>query len=193
MGGLSINPELRCLTCFHIYLIEISPNFPKCLMLKTCKCGTKTIENDFFISEYKKNKKLSISCFKCNKSNIKDSFYCEDCKKLLCINCQKAEHQAQKGHKFISIDKYDFFCILHQTENFCAFCKTCKTDVCNKCIQDKLHENHKISFYNKRYNEKKMEEFYKKAVKAADAKIDYNKIVCYFMKYMAHAKIKIMR
>ena len=109
MGGLSINPELRCLTCFHIYLIEISPNFPKCLMLKTCKCGTKTIENDFFISEYKKNKKLSISCFKCNKSNIKDSFYCEDCKKLLCINCQKAEHQAQKGHKFISIDKYDFF------------------------------------------------------------------------------------
>ena len=178
MGGLSINPELRCLTCFHIYLIEISPNFPKCLMLKTCKCGTKTIENDFFISEYKKNKKLSISCFKCNKSNIKDSFYCEDCKKLLCINCQKAEHQAQKGHKIISIDKYDFFCILHQTENFCAFCKTCKTDVCNKCIQDKLHENHKISFYNKRYNEKKMEEFYKKAVKAADAKIDYNKIVC---------------
>jgi hypothetical protein len=181
MGGLVINPEIRCLACFHIYSIQISPNFPKCLLLETCKCGTKSVDLSVFLPEYRKNKKLIIYCFKCDKKNIKDASYCVECKKLYCSKCLKNEHLIQNPnniHRYIPIDKYDFFCINHQTENFCAYCKTCKEDICNMCVQSKLHDGHNVLFYNKMYNEKKMEEFYKKAVKAAEAKIEYNKIIC---------------
>ena len=180
MGGLVINPEIRCLACFHIYSIQISPNFPKCLLLETCKCGTKSVDLSVFLPEYRKNKKLIIYCFKCDKKNIKDASYCVECKKLYCSKCLKNEHLIQNPnniHRYIPIDKYDFFCINHQTENFCAYCKTCKEDICNMCVQNKLHDGHNVLFYNKMYNEKKMEEFYKKGVKLSQSKIEHNRSV----------------
>ena len=178
MGGLVINPEIRCLKCFHIYLIEISPNFPKCSLLETCKCGTRAVDISNFLPNYKANKKLIIYCFKCDKKNIKDATYCERCKKLYCSRCLKIEHMIynpQDIHRYIPIDKYDFFCINHQNENFCAYCKTCQTDICNKCLLEKLHDGHMVIIYNKMYNEKKMEEFYKKGIKLCKSKIEHNR------------------
>ena len=174
------NTEMRCLNCFNIYQIKINPSYPTSTIIKTCKCSSTTINISYFLTEYKKNKKFTISCSKCNKQNPKDSIYCEDCKKLYCSNCLKSTHQMEefKSHKYIPIDKYDYFCILHQNENFNAYCKTCKLDICSKCVQNKLHEKHKITFFNKRYDEKKMKEYLKKALKSAEAKIEYNKVIC---------------
>ena len=64
-------------------------------------------------------------------------------------------YNPQDIHKYIPIDKYDFFCINHQNENFSAYCKTCKEDICYLCLREKLHENHMVLLYNKIYNEKK--------------------------------------
>ena len=182
MGGLPIinNTEIRCITCFHIFTIKIKPDFPSTKLLKTCKCSSNTIGIYNFLTEYKKSKIFNIICSKCNKANPKDSSYCEDCKKIFCLNCLKSIHKSKENikHRHISVDKYDFFCIIHQKENYCAYCKTCKINICSKCIQEKLHENHKISIFKKIYDEKKMKDYYKKAIKVAEEKINYNKIIC---------------
>ena len=182
MGGLLIkNPELRCKTCFSLYSIKIKPDFPTCKISKTCKCSTTEQEIQKFLTEYKKNKNLSIACSQCKKSNPKEPKYCHECKQLFCINCAKATHNEKnnnKDHKLIVIEKYDFFCISHQNDNFCAYCKTCKMDICIKCGSEKLHNGHKILLYHKIYDEKKMREYLKKAIKSAEVKIDYNKKIC---------------
>jgi hypothetical protein len=83
-----------------------------------------------------------------------------------------------KNHRCIYIDKIDFFCINHFNEQFCAYCKTCKINICSKCIQENTHEKHKLFIFNKNYDEKKMKEFLKKGIKAAEGKIEYNKVIC---------------
>ena len=89
MGGLVINPEIRCLKCFHIYTIEISPNFPKCSLLETCKCGTRIVDISNFLPNYKANKKLIIYCFRCDKKNIKDAHFVKDVKNYIVQNVLK--------------------------------------------------------------------------------------------------------
>ena len=134
-----------------------------------------------FLSEYKKNKNLSIACSQCKKSSPKDPRYCHECNKLYCINCAKSVHNEKnnnKDHKLITIEKYDFFCIIHQNDTFCAYCKSCKMDICIKCGQEKLHNGHKILLYHKIYDEKKMREYLKKAIKSSEVKMDYNKKIC---------------
>lgn len=185
MGGLLIkNQELRCKDCFKLYSLRINPEFPISKIDKICKCSTKTMEIVTFLSEYKKNKNLSISCSKCNKTSPKDPRYCHECQKLYCINCCKSLHNEEnnKDHKQIVIEKYDFFCIFHQNENFCGYCKNCKLDICSKCDKEKLHEGHKILFFNKIYDEKKMREYLRKATKLAELKLEYNKKVCNMIK-----------
>lgn len=185
MGGLLIkNQELRCKDCFNLYIFKIKPEYPISKLTKKCKCSTTEIELVNFLSEYKKNKNLSISCSKCNKANPKDPNYCNECHKLYCINCNKEVHKEEnnKTHKLITIEKYDFYCIFHQNDNFNAYCKTCKINICPKCIQEKLHEGHKVLIYNKTYDDKKMKDYFKKAIKLAEAKIEYNRKLCSMIK-----------
>ena len=176
MGGLLIkNKELRCKDCFSLYIIKIKPEYPTCKMTKTCKCSTTEVEIPKFLTEYKKNKNLSITCSNCKKSPIK---YCNECKKLYCGGCAKSIHNEKnnnKNHNLIVIDKYDFFCIIHQVDNFCAYCQNCKMNLCLKCGQEKIHQGHKILLFHKIYDEKKMRDYLKKAIKSAENKINYNK------------------
>ena len=182
MGGLSIdNLELRCVNCFHIFLMKIKPEFPMPKLTKSCNCDSTEIDISTFLTEYKKNKKYTISCSNCNKQNPKESIFCNSCKKLICLNCLKSTHsedEEMKNHRCIYIDKIDFFCINHFNEQFCAYCKTCKINICSKCIQENTHEKHKLFIFNKNYDEKKMKEFLKKGIKAAEGKIEYNKVIC---------------
>ena len=179
MGGLLIkNKELRCKDCFSLYSIKIKPQYPSCKISKKCKCSTIEMEISKFLSEYKKNKNLSISCSNCKKTNPSNAKYCHECNKLYCGNCVKSLHNEKnnnKDHKLIVIDKYDFFCIFHQNEIFCGYCQTCKINLCIKCGEEKLHKDHNILLYHKIYDEKKMREYLKKAIKSAENKIDYNK------------------
>lgn len=182
MGGLLIkNKELRCKDCFCLYIIKIKPDFPTCKIIKTCNCSKTEMEIPQFLSEYKKNKNLSISCSQCKKNNPKDPKYCHECKKLFCGNCSKSFHNEKdnnKDHKLIVIEKYDFFCICHQNDNFCSYCKSCKLDICSKCEKEKIHEGHKILNYKKIYDEKKMREYLKKAIQSSENKIEYNRVIC---------------
>ena len=182
MGGLSIdNLELRCVNCFHIFSMKIKPEFPIPKLTKSCNCESTEIDLSTFLTEYKKNKKYTISCSNCNKQNPKESIFCNSCKKLICLNCLKSTHsedEEMKNHRCIYIDKIDFFCINHFNEQFCAYCKTCKINLCSKCIQENTHEKHKLFIFNKNYDEKKMKEFLKKGIKAAEGKIEYNKVIC---------------
>ena len=182
MGGLSIdNLELRCVNCFHIFSMKIKPEFPIPKLTKSCNCESTEIDISTFLTEYKKNKKYTISCSNCNKQNPKESIFCNSCKKLICLNCLKSTHsedEEMKNHRCIYIDKIDFFCINHFNEQFCAYCKTCKINICSKCIQENTHEKHKLFIFNKNYDEKKMKEFLKKGIKAAEGKIEYNKVIC---------------
>ena len=182
MGGLSIdNLELRCVNCFHIFSMKIKPEFPIPKLIKSCNCESTEIDISTFLTEYKKNKKYTISCSNCNKQNPKESIFCNSCKKLICLNCLKSTHsedEEMKNHRCIYIDKIDFFCINHFNEQFCAYCKTCKINICSKCIQENTHEKHKLFIFNKNYDEKKMKEFLKKGIKAAEGKIEYNKVIC---------------
>ena len=182
MGGLSIdNLELRCVNCFHIFSMKIKPEFPMPKLTKSCNCESTEIDISTFLTEYKKNKKYTISCSNCNKQNPKESIFCNSCKKLICLNCLKSTHsedEEMKNHRCIYIDKIDFFCINHFNEQFCAYCKTCKINLCSKCIQENTHEKHKLFIFNKNYDEKKMKEFLKKGIKAAEGKIEYNKVIC---------------
>ena len=182
MGGLSINNiEIRCSSCFHMFSMKIKPEFPITNLCKVCNCTTTETEINTFLTEFKKNKKFTISCSNCNKQNQKDSLYCEGCKKIICLNCLKNTHkddEEMKNHRCIYIDRLDFFCVYHPTEHFCAYCKTCKLNLCTKCIQENIHEKHKLFYFNKSYDEKKMKEFLKKAIKGAEGKIEYNKVIC---------------
>jgi len=182
MGSSSLinNTEIRCINCFNIFTIKINPEFPQSSIIKTCECSTTKNEINTFLAEYKKNKQFKITCSKCNKANQKEFFYCNNCKQIFCSKCLKSSHEVEefKNHKYISIDKYDFFCIVHQNENYCAYCKNCKIDICEKCLNEKLHENHKISVFKKIYDEKKMKEYLKIAIKGAEDKMNYNKIIC---------------
>ena len=182
MGGLSIdNLELRCVNCFHIFSMKIKPEFPIPKITKSCNCESTEIDISTFLTEYKKNKKYTISCSNCNKQNPKESIFCNSCKKLICLNCLKSTHsedEEMKNHRCIYIDKIDFFCINHFNEQFCAYCKTCKINICSKCIQENTHEKHKLFIFNKNYDEKKMKEFLKKGIKVAEGKIEYNKVIC---------------
>ena len=185
MGGLLIkNNQLRCKDCFKLYTFKIIPDFPLSRISRTCNCSKSEMEVRKFLNDYKKNKNLSISCSKCNKENPKDPKYCNECKKIYCINCSKAIHNEKNNnlnHKLIVIEKYDYFCIHHQNDNFVGYCKTCKMDICKKCVSEKLHNDHKILIYQKIYDEKKMREYLKKAIKSAEIKIDYNNKITLMM------------
>ena len=182
MGGLLIkNKELRCKDCFKLYSLKIEPDFPMSKIRKTCNCSTTNVEIENFLYQYKNNNNFSVFCSKCKKINPKEPNYCYECKKLYCINCNNLIHNEKnknKNHKLITIDKYDFFCICHQNEYFCAYCKTCKMNICQNCIKEKLHENHNILIYNKMYNDKKMREYLKQATKLAELKLEYNTKIC---------------
>ena len=161
--------------------MKIKPEFPIPKLTKSCNCESTEIDISTFLTEYKKNKKYTISCSNCNKQNPKESIFCNSCKKLICLNCLKSTHsedEEMKNHRCIYIDKIDFFCINHFNEQFCAYCKTCKINLCSKCIQENTHEKHKLFIFNKNYDEKKMKEFLKKGIKAAEGKIEYNKVIC---------------
>ena len=177
MGGLLIkNKELRCPNCFNLYSIKIKPEYPGSKITKTCNCSTSEMEMSKFLAEYKKNKNLSISCSNCKKSF--PAKYCHQCKKLYCGSCSKSIHSPKgnnKDHNLIVIDKYDFFCIMHQIDNFCAYCQTCKINLCLKCGQANIHNGHQLILFHEKYDERKMRDYYKQAIKFAENKIEYNK------------------
>ena len=75
-------------------------------------------------------------CEECEKSP-KDYFYCCNCNKFLCSNCQikhmNESHNCTNPKKFVSL------CKIH-SNSYCFYCLDCKLNLCSSCKN--LHESH---------------------------------------------------
>ena len=171
MGNYNLKSGVfRCENCFSIYKMIINPNFPECEVLLECKCIKikKTIKD--FLSELNNNKKYKINCFQCKKKEKKDALYCNNCSHIYCNKCIK-NHQ---NHKYITLRNKDFYCVYHQTENFCAFCKDCEINLCQKCLEKKIHLNHDTVVFSKILLNKNERNFLKDKFDLVQEKMTFN-------------------
>ena len=96
----------------------------------------------------------TIKCDKCdqyNKANTYNNlfFRCLSCNSNLCPLC-KSIHD--KSHNIIDYDQINFVCNLHN-EQYNAYCKNCKKDICLIC--EKEHTEHYKIFYDSIIPDKK--------------------------------------
>ena len=171
MGNYNLKSGVfRCENCFSIYRIKIIPQLPESEVILQCKCITtqKTVKN--FLSELNKGIKNKIKCFQCKKLEDKNASYCNDCNHIYCNKCIK-NHQK---HKNIILSKKDFYCVFHQKENFCAFCKECEINLCQKCLEGKKHLNHDKIYFSKIIMNKTERNFLNDKFNLAQEKIIFN-------------------
>ena len=193
MGGLEIsNKFLRCPICLEIKRLTINPQYPVSKVKMNCRCSEKEINLNDYFKDLKKKEDFKIKCAKCQTEEPKEPKYCYHCQKIYCIKCSEFHSQLSNldtntenkddintliGHKVISIDKVDFYCILHQTEKFTGFCKKCLINFCPKCEQENLHKEHQVQLYAPLLIDKKKKDLIKEGKKYAHVKIDYNHAV----------------
>ena len=171
MGNYNLKSGVfRCENCFSVYRIKIIPQLPESEVILQCKCITtqKTVKN--FLSELNKGTKNKIKCFQCKKLEDKNASYCNDCNHIYCNKCIK-NHQK---HKSIILSKKDFYCVFHQKENFCAFCKECEINLCQKCLEGKKHLNHDKIYFSKILMNKTERNFLNDKFNLAQEKIMFN-------------------
>ena len=171
MGNYNLKSGVfRCENCFSIYKIKIIPCLPESDVILQCKCIStqKTVKN--FLLELNKGTKYKIECFQCKKLEDKNALYCNDCNHIYCIKCIK-NHQK---HKYIILNKKDFYCVFHQKENFCAFCKDCDINLCQKCLEGKKHLNHDKIYFSKIIMNKTERNFLNDKFNLAQEKIIFN-------------------
>ena len=171
MGNYNLKSGVfRCENCLSIYKIKIIPCLPESDVILQCKCIStqKTVKN--FLLELNKGTKYKIECFQCKKLEDKNALYCNDCNHIYCIKCIK-NHQK---HKYIILNKKDFYCVFHQKENFCAFCKDCDINLCQKCLEGKKHLNHDKIYFSKIIMNKTERNFLNDKFNLAQEKIIFN-------------------
>ena len=192
MGGLEVrNSFLRCPKCLEIKRFTIKPEYPESKIKMNCKCSEKEVNLNEYLKDLKKKEDFKIKCAKCQTEDPKEPKYCYQCQKIYCIKCcdfhsqlsnlvsetqieNKDDVNALIGHKVIGIDKVDFHCILHQTEQFMGFCKKCLLNYCTKCEQENLHKDHEVVLFTLIIIDKKKKDIIKEGKKNAQLKIDYN-------------------
>ena len=187
MGALEIqNKKLRCMQCLDIRRLLIIPGYPDPKIEIMCHCN-KSVESLFdYYSEIKKTPNIKLVCTKCGKEEIKHPRFCYECQAVYCSKCCNS-HQPRitdneetnkksnlEGHKTIHVEKLDFYCFNHQTENFIAYCQQCLMNLCSQCIKEGAHKFHQVEFYDVLQMDKKTKETFKKGIKKAEKKIENN-------------------
>ena len=172
MGNYNLKSDIyRCQNCYSILKISISPSLPESDLILECKCSLSNMALKNFLSELTQSSKHKILCTACHSKEEKNDFFCYDCNHIYCNKCINNNH---KKHKYISLSKIDFYCIFHQKENFCAFCKECQINICKKCLEGKKHLNHNIIEYNKIMMNKTERNFLKDKLNLAQEKMNFN-------------------
>ena len=141
----------RCPVCFIVPLFNLKLDDKSILMINiTCKCGSKNLEINEFLSTYSRDLRGNIQCKNCEifatKNNIEYKF-CLYCKKFLCGNC-KYDHITNENHTLIQFQDIGAVCPVHYIYNQ-AYCKNCHLDICKECYYN--HRTHKIINYNSLY------------------------------------------
>jgi hypothetical protein len=152
MGSLTIkNKVLRCEKCFMLKKVTIEPNYPQTNVSCECSCGIKKDSILNFVKELQKEDQFKVKCNFCGKEP-KHPSYCTGCRRTYCSTCIKSHDTNQETktpHLVIDSYKYDFYCSKHQDELVSAYCMTCSLNICQKCIDEKLHKSHRFVKYTK--------------------------------------------
>ena len=196
MGALEIrNKKLRCINCLDIRRLLIVPGYPDPKIEIMCHCNRSVEPLLEYCSELKKVTDFKLVCAKCGKEEIKHPRFCYECLAVYCSKCcnshlprktgdeESFKRSSLTGHKTIHVEKMDFYCINHQTEEFKAYCQQCLMNICPICLRDKTHEFHKVDYFEVIKIDKKAKEVIKKNMKKAEKKIEQNnKLIKAFIK-----------
>ena len=184
MGSLTIKHKiLRCEKCFMLKLFRIEPNYPQTTISCECNCGLNRQSILVFSKMMQMNEEYKVKCYFCGKEP-KHPNYCTGCRRTYCKSCRKQHDdtiQTKTPHKFIDAFKYDFYCSTHQDEIVNSFCKNCFLNICQKCINEKLHNGHRFIKFTKMILSPQEEEALKQSIKANEEKITENQKKCYVL------------
>lgn len=174
MGCLAIKEKLlRCEKCFMLKLFLIKPDYPQTTLICKCSCGMFSIPLLSFTKALQAPLSFRITCAFCNKEP-KHPLYCPGCRKIYCNTCKYNHNTGMKSkvkHNLIDAYKYDFYCAEHQDVFNNAYCDDCKSDICNKCIKEKLHIGHIVYMYSQLQLNKIDEKKTKNDIEASAEKI----------------------
>ena len=181
MGSLTIkNKALRCEKCFMLKKITIEPNYPQSTVCSECFCGFTRQPLLFFIKDLQKEELFKIKCSFCGKEP-KHPSYCTGCRRTYCTTCKKAHDtkiQTKTPHYLIDSFKYDFYCSTHQDVLVNSYCKTCSLNICQNCINEKLHKGHRFTKFTKIMLSPNDEENLKDKIKVNSEQIEENANKC---------------
>ena len=176
MGNFDIKSKsLRCEKCFSIRRITIEPKYPFSELQLECRCGGSRISIHHYLSELGKGEIFRIKCHKCRREE-KSNIYCYDCKCIYCTKCLKDHNiqYAKNNHKLISPKKFDFYCVDHQNELYSSYCFNCEKNICNICIQENKHLNHRVASYKSLCLSKSGKEKFNDGLRLIKLKLEYN-------------------
>ena len=187
MGALEIrNKKLRCINCLDIRRLLIVPGYPDPKIEIMCHCNKSEESLLEYCSELKKITNFKLTCQKCGKEEIKHPRFCYECLAVYCSKCCNShlpritgdedafKRASLSGHKTIHVEKLDFFCVNHQSENFIGYCQQCLMNICSQCIKEKTHQYHQVELYSVIKMDKQSKDDFKKGIKKAEKKIEKN-------------------
>ena len=185
MGALEIrNKKLRCINCLDIRRLLIIPGYPDPKIEIMCHCSKTEEPLLEYCAELKKITDFKLECAKCGKEEIKHPRFCYECLAVYCSKCcnshlprrtgdeESFKRSSLIGHKTIHVEKLDFYCVNHQSENFIGFCQQCLMNLCSQCIKEKAHEFHQVDLFEVLKMDKKTKEEAKKSIKKAEKKLE---------------------
>ena len=185
MGALEIrNKKLRCINCLDIRRLLIIPGYPDPKIEIMCHCNRSEESLLEYCAELKKITDFKLVCAKCGKEEIKHPRFCYECLAVYCSKCCNShlpritgDEDALKrsslvGHKTIHVEKLDFYCVNHQTENFIGYCQQCLMNICSQCYKEGTHQYHQVELFTVIKMDKKTKEGIKKSIKKAERKIE---------------------
>ena len=187
MGALEIrNTEIRCPKCLEIKKIMIMPDYPQSQVQIMCTCNKKVEPLFEYYTQTTKKIEFNIVCTKCQKTEMKHPRFCQDCLKVYCHKCsdihileteklRNSVNTKTNGHRITQIEKNDFFCVTHQSENVIGYCQQCLINVCAICIKDQKHEFHQVELYTSIMPDKNAKDSIKQGLKQSEIRIEKNR------------------
>ena len=132
--------------------------------------------NSLDIKDYLNSLNFNL-CQICNSKLLSkdNSFYCYQCKKIICINCQKNH---QKGHNFINLDEYNTKCQIHYNKIYEFYCFNCSSNLCEICFNNHDNSHNIIPLSNIFPRTEELEYIRNKNE-------EYNKIIQIYQNYIA--------
>ena len=154
---------LQCPLCTKLPLIGLSMDEQSNTFIETfCKGDSESMHCCYIsIERYMESINKSINyVHKCSGCEciLGDSLFCKDCNKSFCIDdglyhkiYKECEFPSKKLYKY---KQFEFNCSQHKYFRYKYFCNSCKTNLCEKCIDFSIVKN-KNENNNENYNKNK--------------------------------------